>query len=229
MVVLESTETIIRERWDQLLAEASLCDHGRVIDLIAAAYNEPHRRYHTLGHLLHVLERLDAYEPAVFHVARHRQFCEVDPFSVRLAAFFHDFVYDPTADSNEQISAGRASELLRDLGVAGDVVREVERLILLTLTHDPAETDLNGAWLSDADLAILASDPDSYDAYAEAIRDEYQHVPEDLWKIGRSSLLRELALQACSDDGLFRLPGQDRNNKHAYRNLTHEMSLLDAA
>ena len=46
-------------------------------------YSEPHRRYHTTKHLLHVLTMID------------RLADDHDLFLVRLAAWFHDAVYLP--------------------------------------------------------------------------------------------------------------------------------------
>lgn len=39
--------------------------------------------------------------------------------------------------------------------------------------------------LLDADLAILGSDPASYDRYRLAVRREYAHIDELAWRTGR--------------------------------------------
>ncbi len=69
---------------------------------------------------------------------------------------------------------------------------EVARLVRLTVTHDPDGGDLNGETLCDADLAVLASDPAAYAAYAAAVREEYGFVPDDAFREGRAAVLRHL-------------------------------------
>jgi predicted metal-dependent HD superfamily phosphohydrolase len=178
---------------------------------VVAAWSEPHRRYHDLGHLAAVLGLVGELEAAA-----------VDPAAVRLAAWYHDVVYDPTRDDNEEVSAGRARAGLRGL-VDGDRVAEVERLVLLTAGHDPADDDANGAVLCDADLAVLASPAEAYAAYASAVREEYGHLPDDVFTAGRIAVLEYLlALPA-----LYRIPTVAAQWTPAARaNLTAELTLL---
>ena len=44
--------------------------------------------------------------------------------------------------------------------------------------------------LLDADLAVLGSDPASYQAYVAGVRSEYAHVSADDWRTGRTQVLR---------------------------------------
>ena len=71
-------------------------------------------------------------------------------------------------------------------------VDEVRRLVLLTAGHTATADDRNGAVLCDADLAILAAVPDAYDDYAVRVRAEYAHVPDELFRVGRATVLRQL-------------------------------------
>lgn len=154
-------------------------DHlGR--DLITR-YGEPHRRYHTAAHLRAVLTQVDALAGNAAH-----------PDLVRLAAWFHDAVYDPRRGDNEERSARLAERALPELGLAAEAVDTVARLVRLTRTHDPAPGDVDGAVLCDADLAILASAPEAYAAYAAAVREEYSFVPDEVFRKGRAAVLRAL-------------------------------------
>ena len=107
---------------------------------------EPHRRYHTMHHVLAVLAAIDELvvspEPALG--AGHR--------ALRLAAWFHDAVYDPAASANEAASAALARTALTTLGLPRPEVDEVARLIELTATHAVPADDPDGAVLTDADL-----------------------------------------------------------------------------
>jgi predicted metal-dependent HD superfamily phosphohydrolase len=147
-----------------------------------------------------------------------------DPDAVRLAAWYHDVVYDPRRDDNEQVSAERARAGLRGL-VGADRVERVVRLVLLTAGHDPAPGDADGAVLCDADLAVLASPPARYAAYASAVREEYAHLPDEVFLPGRAAVLEHLlALPA-----LYRVPDVAAEwEPRARANLTAELSLLRA-
>jgi predicted metal-dependent HD superfamily phosphohydrolase len=150
-------------------------------DELVAAYAEPSRHYHDQQHLSEVLERLD--ELAAAGTA-------FDDVPVRLAAWFHDAVYDCERDAEER-SAARAEHALADLCPA-DLVEEVARLVRITETHAPADDDANGAALSDADLAVLGSTPARYAEYAADVRQEYSHLSDEEWRAGRADLIRAL-------------------------------------
>ncbi|MEV7011273.1 HD domain-containing protein [Streptosporangium sp. NPDC051022] len=167
----------LMERWRSLAGTEA--DHlGR--ELITR-YGEPHRKYHTTEHLWAVLDHVDA-------LAAHA----AAPDLVRLAAWFHDAVYDPTRGDNEERSARLAERALPELGLPAEEVATVARLVRLTLTHAPEPGDADGAVLCDADLAILASPPEEYAAYAASVREEYSFVPDEAFLEGRAAVLRSL-------------------------------------
>jgi predicted metal-dependent HD superfamily phosphohydrolase len=157
---------------------------------LLSRWGQPHRRYHNLDHLTAVLRGVD-------RLADHA----ADPDAVRLAAWYHDAVYEGSA-ADEAASAELAAGELGRLGLEPGLVAEVTRLVRLTASHDPRPGDRNGEVLCDADLAILASPPREYDAYTRAIRAEYGHVPEDMFRAGRERVLRSLAARPA----LFRTP-----------------------
>jgi predicted metal-dependent HD superfamily phosphohydrolase len=156
-------------------------------------WSQPHRQYHTLGHLAAVLEVVDGY-------AGHAE----DAHLVRLAAWGHDAVYDPKApgEENERGSARLTGQLLADLRLPPPAVAEVVRLVMLTAQHRAAPDDLNGALLCDADLAILAEREEDYDWYATAIRREYAHVPDHIYRVGRVQALHDL----LDRPAIYRIP-----------------------
>ncbi|MGW0249344.1 HD domain-containing protein [Nocardia goodfellowii] len=178
-------------------------------------YREPHRRYHTVEHLATMLGVIDELAADA-----------ADPDAVRYAAFFHDAVYAVDRPDNEERSAELAEDVLGKLGAATELVREVGRLVRLTAAHDPAAGDRNGAVLCDADLVILAADAPGYAAYTAAVRAEYQHVPDDLFRAGRAAVLQGLARQPR----LFRTPtARMRFEAAARTNLATELAALTTA
>lgn len=178
-------------------------------------YAEPHRRYHDLHHLAAVLRALDVLSPYADDIE-----------AVRLAAWFHDAVYDPRAGDNEERSAVLAEQVLPAAGVPAATVSAVARLVRLTATHDPAPGDSDGDVLCDADLAVLASSPEDYEGYVAGVRAEYSHLPDPLFAAGRATVVRcLLALPA-----LFRtLHGEQHWERAARVNLERELRLLGEA
>jgi predicted metal-dependent HD superfamily phosphohydrolase len=200
--------------WTALLHRCGATDdpepYGREL---LRRWSEPQRRYHTPEHLRAVLRHVD-------ELAGHA----ADPDAVRLGAWFHDAVYRPDRTENEERSAALAVRALTAAGLPAGRVAEVERLVLLTVTHDPAPGDRDGEVLCDADLAVLGGSPEAYAAYAAAVRAEYDFVPEPDFRAGRAAVLRQLlALPA-----LYRTPAaRERFTAAARTNLTAELKQLE--
>lgn len=182
---------------------------------LLARYREPQRRYHDGRHLAEVLQALDALSP------------DADvPSPVVLAAFWHDAVYDPTATDNEERSATLAEQVLTRLGLPRVDVDEVVRLVRLTATHDPADSDCAGALLSDADLAVLGAPAQRYGEYATDVRAEYAHLSDAAFAAGRAAVLRGLAERSR----LFTTKQAHRRwDASARQNLSDELARLGAA
>jgi predicted metal-dependent HD superfamily phosphohydrolase len=207
---LDDDGSELADRWVALAGP----DTRRIgVDLVAR-YGEPHRRYHTREHLVAVLDLVD-------ELAGHAD----DADAVRLAAWFHDAVYDPERGDNEERSAWLAERMLTDTDVGRLVIAEVARLVRLTATHAPKPEDRNGHVLCDADLAILAAEPGRYAAYAAAVREEYAFVPDEYFERGRADVLRGL----LELPELFHTPmARERLEPKARHNIETELRLLRA-
>ena len=177
--------TTAEERWGRL-CEAAGCDRtaaGEAWRLIAAAYAEPHRHYHTLDHIQSLLALRDT-QAALFQA---RDVTD-------LAILLHDIVYEPKRQDNEAESAVWARDQLRRLGFAAATIATVVRMIELS-RHGPDEiatvdpsSDL--ALFLDLDLSVLAAEPRIYRDYTLAIRREYCIYPDLLYRPGRARVLR---------------------------------------
>lgn len=184
-----------------------------VFEDLLARYGEPHRHYHNRRHLAEVLEVVDEF-------ADHA----TDVEAVRLAAWFHDAVYDPQRIDNEQASARLAARTLMEFGWPDERTREVVRLVLLTTRHDAPPGDRNGALLCDADLRILGAGPARYAAYRAGVRLEYAHLDDASYVVGRQAVLRSLLALPV----LYRLaPARARWEERARRNVTAELRDLE--
>ena len=195
--------TDLAERWP-------LAELAAVRDDLLAAYADPGRGYHDILHLTEVLDRLD-------DIARAG--VAFDATVAGLAAWFHDAVYDGERDAEER-SAVWAEEALADTPYAA----EVARLVRLTETHDPAAEDTAGQALCDADLAILASSPERYDAYVAGVRRDYAHLGDADFATGRTAVLNDLA----GRDRLFHTTyGRETWEPAARANLARELVGLE--
>ncbi|HET7356379.1 MAG TPA: hypothetical protein VFJ09_06845 [Nocardioidaceae bacterium] len=158
-----------------------LAGYDELRDRLLAAYSSPDRGYHDLRHLEEVLDRLLELLSV--------EGAGVDRDAVLLAAWFHDAVYDGASDDEER-SAELAGDALAGLDTA--LATEVARLVRITAAHQPADDDLAGQLLCDADLAILASDPERHASYVAGVRREYAAVPDHEFRQGRAAVLRAL-------------------------------------
>jgi predicted metal-dependent HD superfamily phosphohydrolase len=148
---------------------------------------EGHRAYHTERHLLEMVLALDELE-------EHGELGHREGALARVAAWFHDAVYDPRAapGANEADSAELAVRVLASLGLDPDDVATVNALVLATTEHHlPADAGLAAAF-HDADLWILSAPEDRFDEYCEQVREEYAHVPDVDFATGRAAVLEPL-------------------------------------
>jgi predicted metal-dependent HD superfamily phosphohydrolase len=176
---------------------------------LLARWSETHRKHHTVTHLHETLDAIGLLADAGI---------EFDRESVELAAWFHDAIYQIGRDDNED----RSADLARELLASSPVRDEVARLVLVTKTHKVADDDINGAVLSDADLSVLGSEAFRYLAYAEAVREEYAAVPDEVFKPARAQLLRALL-----DGPLFHTAAaRERWEEPARRNIAVEIATL---
>jgi predicted metal-dependent HD superfamily phosphohydrolase len=175
---------------------------------LEAAYADPSRGYHDLTHLAEVLAHVDDLMTAE----------DPEREAVLLAAWFHDVVYDGQGDLEER-SARRAADALAGTPLAD----EVARLVRLTGSHRPAADDRAGQVLCDADLAVLAADPDRYASYTSGVRKEYASVSDADFAAGRAAVLADL----LAKPSLFHTePGRRRWEQRARANVQAEIRAL---
>lgn len=200
--------TDLRNHWP-------LLGHEVVRDRLLAAYGEERRGYHDLTHLAEVLDHVETLAAAADG--------DIDVEAVVLAAWFHDAVYEGAGDDEER-SAALATEELTAAGLDPQRVAEVARLVRLTATHRPGPEDRNGQVLSDADLAVLAADPERYAGYVAGVRAEYAHVADGDFRRGRAAVLREL----LAKPSLFHTAAaRDRWEDRARANVSRELAGLE--
>jgi predicted metal-dependent HD superfamily phosphohydrolase len=169
----------LNQKWQQCWLDRSQQQEiDRVFQLLINAYTKSDRHYHNLDHIYQVLTTIERFGDKV-----------QNPTAVSLAAWFHDFVYDPQASDNEFQSAKLAQVLLTNVGVPLAVIDRTQQLILATQGHQIDMSDRDKCIFLDADLAILGTDPAQYQVYQRSIRREYSWVSDSAYQAGRSQVL----------------------------------------
>lgn len=200
------------QAWHTLLERHSVSsrvdDFGRAL---LASWSDPRRIYHDVGHLRDILGYVDQLADYA-----------VDADAVRLAAWYHDSVFEGSTD-DEELSARRAETELTVLGLATGIVNEVARLVRMTAGHNPDPGDRDAEVLSDADLASLAVSGERYRRNSENIRTEFAHIPETVFRSGRAAIIAALLAAPT----LYRTPGaRQRWEQQARENLRAELDTL---
>jgi len=153
-------------------------DNGTLYPQLVAAWNEPHRHYHTLQHLSECLLALDA---CVQDIGQYAE--------IAMALWFHDAIYDVRAHDNELRSAAWAQAALVELGASPALAARVSGLVLVT-QHSAAPSDDIARLIVDIDLAILGATPERFAEYEAQIRAEYAWVAEDFYRLKRREVLQ---------------------------------------
>ncbi len=210
-------EKILHQRFDRLFPNTSELERTPICDSLLERWNEEHRHYHGLTHLMSVLKNIDYLE---------RQGEPMGPFprAVKLAGWFHDAIYRASPvlppGQDEEDSARLAERVLPELGVPGPEIIEAARLIRLTFTHDPHEEDYGGKVLCDADLEVLSRSSSAYQRYREGIRQDFIKVSDEDFAAGREKFLRRMLAR----NPIFNTDtGIRRWERTARRNLMSEL------
>ena len=187
---------------------------------LVARWTSPGREFHNLKHLIDVLMRVDELDEETH-----------EPDLVRLAAWFHGAVFD-SADrkayankggEDEVASAAVAYEELVALGVTEPTAARVRHLVAALVRHSPDASDFDCAVLCDADLAILAAEPQRYKAYLRDVRAEYAHLPVEDYVRARVRILHKLLARPT----LFSSPLGAGWEEPARQNVSAELQRLE--
>ena len=105
------------DRWAELWRDLEATGKPQdVLGVIFEHYGQPHRHYHTLRHIAHILHEFDSV----------RWICK-NPDAVEMALWFHNFNYDPSRSDNEEWSVEDANEYLRKSRFVGCIPKSSRR------------------------------------------------------------------------------------------------------
>ena len=192
---LTSDEQLVEQLWSE----------------IKESYAASARHYHNLSHLDNLLaellplrEEIRDWQTLLFSIA------------------YHDVIYNVLHSDNEEKSAKLAYERLAQLPVTPARRDKCFSQIMATKKHglaDDADTNL----FTDADLAILGTDSNTYHYYTQMIRKEYQIYPALIYKPGRRKVLQHfLQMTHIYKTDFFR----NKYEEQARANLDRELQEL---
>lgn len=177
-------------------------------------YCEPHRHYHTLRHIVSLLDG-----------ARDLRDRFENWDAVCLAIVFHDVIYDVAKFDNEHQSALLLGQMLGD-HITAEVLSQAQRTIEATQRHVATpwgDTNL----VVDLDMAILGQPWAVYARYLDEVRAEYVPIyGKELYRQGRLELFLQPTLQKPS---IFLTPPFTALDDQARANMAKEVSLLSAS
>jgi predicted metal-dependent HD superfamily phosphohydrolase len=186
-----ASDEIPRERWhllpsvrfEAVWTALGARGQGRAMLLeLRAAYDEPHRAYHTARHIGACLRLLD--DAAVSALAERGA-------EIEAAIWFHDAIYDTHAHDNEERSARLVEGRLTSAGVATEAVGRIAAYVRATKDHITDSAD--GKLMIDIDLSILGEVPEVFMRFEEEIRREYSWVDDAAYVAGRAAVLRHFS------------------------------------
>lgn len=161
--------------------------------IIMDKHREKWRAYHTVIHLVEMLRYLEILSGECLSMN------EEEKSILIMATFFHDAIYDPKSQSNEEDSA----KLYQDFCSHVDVNEKLSRryhcphetvidYILASKHHQIPSNFSDDSLLRiflDMDLSVLGKVEDAYDSYVGLIREEYIHIDRRLFCAKRADIL----------------------------------------
>ena len=174
-------------------------------------YSNKKRHYHTLQHLENLLAQLTGVKSEIQNWE-----------SILFSLYYHDLVYNPLKSDNEEKSAERAENGMKQISVPNQTITLVKQHILATKSYlESTNCDTN--YFTDADLSVLGQSWEDYSQYYKNVRNEYAIYPDFVYNPGRKKVLNHF----LSMDRIFKTDWfYQRLELQAKQNLKKEMELL---
>lgn len=187
-------------------------------------YSEPHRCYHNIFHIDRMLLDLKRVEQAA-HL--------VSSINLRWAIWYHDIVYKPGHEENEEISFYICEKAMKQFHFDSAQREIVKTYILATKqhVHQIVPVSADEPWirehnlLLDLDMAVLGFQSEEYEQYAVGVKEEYlTRYSLAEFNQGRANFLKTMLDRGFH---LFRHPViQDLYGAQAGVNMLRELATL---
>ena len=168
----------VNESWMNLIKNLSIDNKIGLKwwDILLNKYAEDWRKYHIVKHIWKMIELM-------------KEFKVENKLMFELAIWFHDAIYYPTMNTNEEMSVELFKEFANETGIKE--IDYVSNIIMSTKQHKVEDITENDVKLfMDFDLVILGAPNDEYIEYYKDIRKEYEQFSDDQFKNGRISVLK---------------------------------------
>ena len=141
-------------------------------------WNEPHRMYHSLSHLQDLVQQIQQCDDIT----------TLQRDMLLLTALYHDIIYDPEANTNEEASAAFFLEASID---PLPFHWQIAYMIRDTAHHNPSSA--LSALFSEMDMAIVTRPYNDLLEWERGIHYEYSFLPIDVYIERRTAFLRQMA------------------------------------
>lgn len=205
----------LKKEWFQLITKFS--SDQSLINLLWNEIEEQYtlkiRHYHNLSHIAAMFNHTKTIKSNITNY---------DTFL--LAIWYHDIIYKPTKNNNEEKSALLAEKRLKSLNFDKKRLKTIKNLIISTKKHELILKENNdNSYLLDIDLSILGSDWKTYETYIKNIRKEYAMFPDFIYKKGRKKVLQHFLERKTL---YFTEFYKNKFEQQARENLLKEIELL---
>ena len=178
-ILHEYSEVNMRERFFELWNKLDARNPDKEYTLLQNLYSDGKRYYHNMLHVHKVLTEFDY----VKHLAEN-------PMALELAIFYHDAIYDPMQNDNEEESA----RLLARSGVRSAIdIKIIDKAYLLVMAtkHESPPLTIDEKIITDCDISSLGKSDREFDEQNYDVWQEYSFLPKDIFFQRRKQLLQQ--------------------------------------
>ena len=150
-----------------------------VYEELVSRYSEKSRHYHTLNHISKSLGRVDEGKPK-------------NKLALYMAIFFHDVIYDPVKNDNEEKSAEYFKKVAAENTVKSEIIDRTVGLIMAT-KHIEKPDNYDAMLICDIDLAELGKDYGHFENNNILIRKEFEMYSDEEYNQGRMEFMKTMS------------------------------------
>jgi pantetheine-phosphate adenylyltransferase len=146
--------------------------------MLLSIWNESHRHYHNQDHLLSLLNKINEEKPNISQKEYEK---------LIITSLFHDIIYDPMRNDNEEKSAQFFIDSCSDKN--NNDVLHIKQMILDTKNHET--DDKLSKMFCEMDMSVVKGDFEELLEWEKGIYSEYKSYGP-LYKEGRLKFLESL-------------------------------------